>query len=130
MKLHNTYLDIIKEETSSGDASGYSSKYALIKKLKDDNVLTEMPHTHYDKTDIPDLSNVYVDFKFEKMKISNDERNILMKSFYKQGVLIKLKKKDKYAKVTPDDVVIISGNKNNLPIMPSNWKKYITITSE
>ena len=130
MKLYNTYLNIIKEETSSGDASGYSSKYAFIKKLKDDNVLTEMPHTHYDETDIPDLSNVYVDFKFEKMKISNEEKDALMKSFYKQGVLIKLKKKDKYAKVTRDDITIITGNKNNLPIMPSNWKKYITITSE
>ena len=80
MKLYNTYLNIIKEETLSGDASGYSSKYAFIKKLKDDNVLTEMPHTHYDETDIPDLSNVYVDFKFEKMKISNEEKDEIIKT--------------------------------------------------
>lgn len=88
--------------------------------------IIEAPHVKYlsSNSNVDDFKNKAIDFHIERMKISKDEKQKLIRAFNQQGIVAQYK--DKWIKFTPYEATLLN-MKPRLPILPKDWAKYIKL---
>lgn len=88
------------------------------------SLIIELPHGDYDTQGID-----AIDFRIEKMPMSNDDKNKLMKAFSSgKGIVGFMPKSNKYLIFTPNSIRVLKTKPTNKSlILPHDWQKYAVI---
>jgi len=90
-------------------------------------LITELPHATYSSGNINGI-----DFRIEKMPLSNDEKKTFARAFISgKGIIGKLNKSKKYYLFTPDHIKqLLHIPKGVVNILPPYWQKYAVILTD
>jgi DNA-binding protein YbaB len=87
--------------------------------IKFTDIIKEMPHVNYDSTSEKGFKNKLIDFQFEKMSVSQKEKQELLKQFLEKGIIAKYK--NKIIKFTIDGAHFINKKEiNDYIMLPKN----------
>lgn len=136
-KLAGTFTFMGKKFNVEVDKSKYSEHAPTPWKISfagnirenkmDESLICEFPHGDYDARGIE-----AIDFRIEKLPISQDQKKKLAKNFLSgKGIIGRLPKSNKLILFKPDGMKIIKQEpKNKDMILPVDWSKYATILKD
>jgi hypothetical protein len=92
-----------------------------------ESLICELPHGEYDEKGIEGI-----DFRIERLPISQDQKNKLIKAFRSgKGIIGRLPKSNKLMLFTPNGIKVLKGEpKDKSMLLPKDWSKYALILKD
>ena len=88
-----------------------------------ESLITELPHAEYNKEGIE-----AIDFRIEKLPISQDQKKELVKAFRSgKGIIGFMPKSGKLLKFTQDNIKVLKKADKKDKMLPKDWQKYAVI---
>ena len=92
-----------------------------------ESLICELPHGDYHEKGIEGI-----DFRIEKMSLSQDQKKDLVRNFRNgKGIIGKMPKSQKLMLFTPDGIKVLKGEPTDKSmILPADWSKYAVILKD
>jgi len=92
-----------------------------------ETLICELPHGDYNEKGIEGI-----DFRIERMPLSQDQKNDLVRNFRNgKGIIGKMPKSNKLMLFTPNGIKVLKGKPSDKSmILPQDWSKYAVILKD